>query len=303
MASDHSPVTIGLAGIAVWDIVFHMDEVPSEPGKYRAFRRFEGGGGVAANAAVAVALLGGRSVFHTVLANDVVGEQIVADLQSYGVETDVRYVKRAESPLSAVWIDRTGERLIVNHASPGLFDTKDLIESDWVAGADAVLTDVRWPTGAADLLRAARRAGIPAILDCDHDPSDRMGLLDAADHIIFAWPTLRDLTERDDPVDALRRITHRTDAWVAVTDGSRGMWWLDDHGPHHLDAFEVDAVETLGAGDVFHGAFAVGLAEGMSRRDAMEFAAAAAAIKVTRPGGREGIPERHEVDRFLEERT
>jgi sulfofructose kinase len=170
-------------------------------------------------------------------------------------------------------------------------------------GADAVLADMRWPSGALAALTWARTAGVPAILDCDHDPAGNEALLDAADHLLFALPTLQAFTGRRDAADALAAVRERTGRWVGATAGEAGVFWDDGGGIHHLPAFPIAAVDTLGAGDVFHGAFALALAERVPIDAALRFAAAAAAIKCTRFGGRDGIPTRTEVVDFLEEQA
>ncbi len=289
-------------GIAVLDEVFAVDDLPAGPGKYRAHHRVEVGGGVAANAAVTVARLGGTARFVGRVGDDEAGERILAGLRAEGVDASaVERVAGEASPVSAVLVDGAGERLIVNHAGPGLFSA-GRAGADQVAGAGAVLADMRWKGGSLGALRAARAAGIPAVLDCDHDPAGREELLAAATHVVFALPTLARFTGVPDAPGALAAAAWHTDAWVAATAGAAGVHWLDGGEARHLAAFEVGVVDTLGAGDVFHGAFALALAEGRPVAEALRFAAAAAAIKCTRFGGRAGIPTRAEVDEFLEAR-
>jgi sulfofructose kinase len=81
--------------------------------------------------------------------------------------------------------------------------------------------------------------------------------------------------------------------------GPQGCLWLDDSGPSHQPAFAVEVIDTTGAGDVFHGAYALALAEGRGVESAMRFASGVAALKCTHHGGRAGIPTRQEVDAFL----
>jgi len=86
---------------------------------------------------------------------------------------------------------------------------------------------------------------------------------------------------------------------VAVTDGEHGALWRADKARGHQPASTVDAVDTLAAGDVFHGAFVLALAEGRNENEALRFASAAAALKCTRFGGIAGTPTRTEVDQLL----
>ena len=139
------------------------------------------------------------------------------------------------------------------------------------------------------------------MVDCDHSPSDAPGILEQASHVVFGLSTLQDWTGATELEEALGIASGRIDAWVGVTAGSEGTWWLDSGNLEHTPALEVEAVDTLGAGDVFHGAFALGLAEGMSARAAIEFGSAAAALKCTRFGGRNGSPTRDELEHFRSE--
>lgn len=295
---------VACVGIAVLDHVFQVAELPSSPGKYRATARTETGGGVAANAAATVTRLGGTAGFHGAVGDDSAADRITAGLEAWGVDTSgVRRVPGQASPVSAVLVDAAGERLIVNHAGPELFTVAPSVTASDVAEADVVLADMRWPGGAIPALRTARGAGKPAIVDCDHDPADAPGILEAATHIVFALATLQRYAGNADAAAALRIAARRTGAWVAATAGGDGVYWLAEDALCHGPADEVDVVDTLGAGDVFHGAFALAVAEGRSETAALRWASAAAALKCTRFGGRTGIPQRNEVDRFVEERT
>ena len=109
------------------------------------------------------------------------------------------------------------------------------------------------------------------------------------------------MTGTDDPAEGLARAAGMTDAWLAVTAGEKGCYWRGDTSLCHMPAFQVTVRDTLGAGDVFHGALALALAEGQAAAAALRFASAAAALKCTRLGGRAGIPTRSEVDTLLQE--
>ena len=290
-------------GVAVIDTVFAVEALPARPGKYFARDRREVGGGVAANAAVAVARLGGSAAIWTQVGDDDVGRRIVAGLRAEGVDVaPVETVPGLASPQSFVLVDAAGERLLVNHPDPRLFAAAGPVPEAALARADAVLADTRWPAAALPALRAATERGVPAVLDGDRPltPAAR-ALITAADRIVFAEPVLADLTGEGDPAAALRRARGVTDAWLAVTVGERGVYWLEHDGVRHLPAFPVKAVDTNAAGDVFHGAFALALAEGRGEAAALAFAAATAALKCTRFGGRDGIPSRAEVETMLRE--
>ena len=150
-------------------------------------------------------------------------------------------------------------------------------------------------------MHAARAAGIPGVLDFDEAPRGPIDtVLTSPTHIIFSSPALASVTGGLDPGRGLEIVRTMTGSWIAVTLGSGGVLWLDE--ADHLrrtPAFDVKAIDTLGAGDVFHGAFALGLAEKRPIEEAIRRASAVAALKCTRFGGRAGIPCAEDVDEFL----
>jgi sugar/nucleoside kinase (ribokinase family) len=168
-----------------------------------------------------------------------------------------------------------------------------------VANADAVIADNRFPEFVREVCSAALARGIPTVLDADEPRRDSNVLLTLVSHVIFSAEGLRATAGTDHLGRALLDISKQTTAFVAVTDGANDVLWLDDGELRQIPAFKVDVVDTLGAGDTFHGAFTLMLAEGMSERPAMRFSAAAAALKCTRYGGILGAPTRQEVEAFL----
>jgi sulfofructose kinase len=293
--------TVTCVGMAVLDLVFATAELPRGPGKHFATELREVGGGPAANAAVTVVALGGNAKLIGCVGDDARGEKIISDLQEYGVDTaGLRQIPGLSSPLSAIFVDSTGERMIVNHTDARLLAVEGPVRPEDAADANAVLADVRWHAGAKAALRAATAAGIPAILDFDvHTSAHAEELLGIASHIVFSAAALAGVTGTHEPAEGLRRVRGRTSSWIAVTAGADGAYWLERSEIHHFPAFPVDVVDTLGAGDVFHGAFALELGSGTDEEGAIRMAAAAAAIKCTRFGGRAGIPSRSEVETHL----
>jgi sulfofructose kinase len=188
-------------------------------------------------------------------------------------------------------VDAAGERQVVSFRGEGLDDRPDLIAATPEIGV--VLADTRWPRGNLAALELARGRGIPGVLDAEApvDPA----LIAAASHVAFSRQGLASLSSGE-PAEALAAMD--LSAWACVTDGAHGVFV---RGGGHVPAFPVRAVDTLGAGDVWHGAFALRLAEGAEETDAIRFANAAAALKCARPWGREGCPTRAETEAFLKE--
>ncbi|MBC8158607.1 MAG: ribokinase, partial [Alphaproteobacteria bacterium] len=169
-----------------------------------------------------------------------------------------------------------------------------------IEGAGCILADCRWPRGVEAVFRKANDAGVPSLLDGDLTPDKAViSLAPLATHVAFSQGGLQQFSATDDPVEGLRLAARATDGWVCVTLGEKGSIWLEDGEPVHQPGFVVEVVDTVGAGDTFHGALAVALAEHKPIADAVRFASASAALKCTRFGGRVGIPTRSEVDAFL----
>ncbi len=288
-------------GLAVQDLVFTMDVPVLSGEKNFASNLHAVGGGPAANAAVAIACLGGRSSLVSALGRDAIGDEIVTELAMYGVDcAPVRRVE-APSPLSSVIIEKNGDRTIVNRTDPSLWSQAPLPTPDDLSGSDAVLVDVRWIEGALAASRIARQMGIPCVVDFDlTDERVPDELMIEATHLVFSQPAFeqRAWSATGAAVSALAR---ETDSFVAVTLGSDGVVWSDDESARRTPAYPVEAVDTLGAGDVFHGAFALGVAQGQPIDDIVRWSAASAAVKCSRAGGRVGFPSGADVHNYLEE--
>jgi sulfofructose kinase len=293
------------AGMAVIDHVYRLATFPTPGSKTRAQDFFSVLGGCAANAAIAISRLGGRARAVSPLGGpagrDLTGDNVVAKLEREQI--DVAHVVRldgAVSSRSSIFISGGGERTIVSYRDPTLELARPHDPVRAVAGADGVLVDNRFPEFVLPIVRAAAADGGIVVLDGDKPMGLTDELLTLATHVVFSADGLRATAQTDDLAGALEVVAGHTDAFVAVTDGPREMLWRENGTLGRLPAFAVEAVDTLGAGDVFHGAFVLALAEGVTLGGAMRFAAAAAAIKCSRLGGGAGAPDRAELCRFLE---
>ncbi len=287
-------------GQAVQDFVFHLETTPQRPVKYQA-RAFDlVGGGPAATAAVTISRLGGMASLAARVGEDAVGQLIVDELTACGVDCGpVLFARGCRSSASAVITSDDGERLIVNFLDPGLPTALPGTAVAAVQSADAVLTDTRWPEAAQELLAVARAQGIPAVLDADIPVPSDPAILRAATHVAFSADGLRQLTGDEDLERALRKAASMTDAWCCVTAGAAGVLVQAAGELLRVPGFEVPVVDTLGAGDVWHGAFAFELARRRHEPEAARFANAAAALKVSAGGGRDGAPDLAAVEALL----
>jgi sulfofructose kinase len=191
--------------------------------------------------------------------------------------------------VSGILVDSTGERQIVNFRG-GFPEPAEWLRLSEVENASAVLADPRWLAGAIALFTAARANAVPTILDADVADADVFEtLLPLTDHAVFSEPALLGFAGSTDD-KALAGIADFGCAVAAVTRGANGVAWLANDVVQRQPAYAVNAIDTTGAGDVFHGAYALAIGAGLEADDAIRFAAAAAALKCTRPGGRAGIP-------------
>ncbi|MBM2576537.1 sugar kinase [Jannaschia sp. Os4] len=268
--------TVLVTGIAVLDHVHRMAALPEGGRKHRSTAFAEVVGGCAAIAALAVARLGGQAILATRLGDDGPGRAIRDALEAEGVDLGPT-VTRGTTPISSVMVDDSGERMIVNFPGAGLADAPGPLP-----GADAILTDTRW--GGVHAMAHARRLGVPGLLDGEPPTDPEAARL--ATHVVFSAPGLAAFPGGLDAVPGE----------AAVTDGARGCRWRDGDW---MAPPAVEVVDTLGAGDVWHGAFALALAEGTGRAAATRFANAAGSAKCANGGGGLGAPTRTQVEALL----
>jgi len=299
----HERKRILCAGIVVFDEVFRVKEFPPPDGKIEATEFMAIGGGNAANAAITIARLGGQASYAGPVGDDVAGDFILANLTREGVDTGGHIrVPGTSSPLSAIFVNIRGERSIVTHRGAQLSAALPCNSDELVADVDAVLIDNRMAAFARPVGEAALARGIPVVLDADKATTPDDPLLSTATHVIFSGECLRQTVGSDDLAAAVAHLAKATSRFVATTNGPGDVIWSEGGEVFQMPVFNITAVDSLAAGDVFHGAFALALVEGRPIRDALRFAAAAAALKCTRFGGSATAPTRAEVEAFLQQR-
>ncbi|MDO1584866.1 sugar kinase [Rhizobium oryzicola] len=291
-------------GAAVLDTIFQVKELPSGEGKILPSRMVQIAEGMASSAAFAIARLGGRATLWGAVGSDETGNRIRHDLARDGVDvSEMTVVAEAPSALSTILVDEKGDRLIVPFYDHRLHASPPPVDDARVSQFDAVLVDVRWASLAREVLKSARRAGIPAILDGDVAPVDILdGLAREADHIIFSEPAARSQSPSSSPENLIRELAARfPQAFVCITFGADGAWWQDRQTRQimHQPALPIIAVDTLAAGDAFHGAFALAVAEGLGVEEAIRLGSVTAALKCKVFGGRLGMPLRSEAEEAL----
>lgn len=261
------------------------------------------GGGPAATAAVTVARLGGKSAFVGVMGDDDFSEFMLAELAKEGVDTShALRCLGASSQFSFIMVDKsTGKRTIVWTRSDLPPLRPDQLDRDFISSCKVLHLDRHEPQAGIAAAKWVHEAGGIVSMDAGTYVPELQGLLPYVDVLIASHKFAHDATGETDPAEsALALLGNRRIA--GVTCGDTGSWFAtSDGGRFHVPAFQVDVVDTNGAGDVFHGAFAFGLAQGWEAEHCARFASAVAALKCTKLGGRAGIPSRQEAEKLLKE--
>jgi sulfofructose kinase len=298
------PPKILCAGIAVQDIIMRVDHFPAAGAKIAASEFIITGGGCAANAAVAVARLGGRVAFAGPLgsANDHASNRIITDLNAEGIDCSgaVR-VDGGSASVSLILLDAEGEKTIATRRGVKLGNILPADAGKLVTDADAVLVDNRFPEFVIAVSRAAHARKIPIVIDLDQATKVDDPLLALGTHVVSSAEALYGTTGLKDFGAGLKKLAEHLTCFLAITDGPNGAYWLDRGDVRHMPAFKVKAIDSLGAGDAFHGAFTLGLAEGRDLLEILRFASATAALKCTKFGGASGAPTRAEVEAFFKQ--
>jgi len=304
--SRKSPVVLSV-GLSCLDLVWHVASFPPHGSRTHASAHHRHGGGPAATASVAAARYGVTSRLWAIHGDDDAGRSLLSELTQEGVDVSgVRVPAGARSFVSAVLVGPDGERWIFPYRGEGLDDDPASWPIEQVASVDAVLTDLRHPRLARAVLRAARAASVPSVVDLGNlrdvdateDATVVIAAREAAEELLGGAEA--DASEMAEAaLDALR---WRDDQTVAITLGDEGVVYDAGDGLRHLPALPVEVRDTTGAGDVFHGVWAAAAASGADADSCARHASVAAALSCGAPG-RVAIPRGDEVARMLERRT
>lgn len=302
---ERSAPLVVCAGLAVIDHVFAIER-PSWGAKARATAFTAVVGGCAANGTVAISRLGGRARLVATIGGppgtDRVGDEILAWLAREHVDcAAVMRLPGVTSPISSILVDRAGERSIVTYRDPHFVPVPPASKEAerLVADAKALMVDDHLPDFVLPLAAAARRRGIPVVMDIERNHPGSAELRAVSTHLVFSAEGARELAGTDNLDRATLRLTRQFKTFVAVTNGSEDMRFCEGDTLQQMPTITVSAIDTLAAGDVFHAAFALALAEQRTNREALRFASAVAALKCTRFGGIAGTPTRAELEDFL----
>jgi sugar/nucleoside kinase (ribokinase family) len=300
MRDRETPRVLGL-GVATLDYLF-LSPVAAPGGQARLQQYAIEGGGLVGTAIVAAARLGAQAAIRTWVGDDQAGREVVEEFRREGVDTRrVEVVPGERTGAAFIHVEEgTGERTIYFAGCPRLSPAEAARGTEGPLECDAVVVDAVWPEASLALAGRARTQGIPVVGDFvpEGDLLELAGLMTA---LIVPRAGAERLAPGGSWEEKLRRLTETGAAFVAVTAGPEGCYFFADGKACLQPAFSVPVVDTTGAGDVFHGAFAYALARRWPVAQCVEFASAVAALSCRALGGRRAIPSYAEAAAFLRE--
>lgn len=305
LAIAKSPIydVLGLGIVAVDDLIM-VDNYPQPDSKMRGLGEIRQGGGLTGTALVAGARLGGKCAYAGMLGTDELSNWTVAELEREGVDCSLTLRSSDVKPYHAIII------VDINHHTRTIIFTdegvkirpKETIDEDYVSKAKVILIDQLGIDVMLHTTLLAKKLGVPTVADIEReDHPQTKELINHIDHLILSTSFAGKLTGKTDPIDQVKAL-HNGRACTAVTAGIKGCYYTtkaDKEKVYHQRAFKVQTVDTTGCGDVFHGAYAVGIAWGWDVPKCIRFASAVSALKATKAGGRAGIPDLETVEKFL----
>ena len=292
---------VGL-GFCSTDYLALLPEIPID-NKVQMLRHLVQGGGPAATATVAVARLGLCAAFIGIIGDDEPGKWILRDFEAEKVLTDgIRVRVGQTSPIAYCWVDAGSGKRSVAWTRGTLQELQaEEVDLDLVRGAKLLHLDGHNPKAALIAAKEARKCGIPVLLDAGTLRDGVRELLPYVTILIASELFARQYSGEDDLKKALCKLGEIGAEVAGVTMGKEGSMVLDNGNILHCPAFKIDAVDTTGAGDVYHAGFGVRYLETKNLMECMRFASAVSALKCQQLGGRTGIPSRKQVDEFLQQ--
>ncbi len=283
-------------GMASYDLIFTVDCPLNEDDKSAASSLTQSGGGPAASASIAVSRLGLKSAFAGYLGTDPFGDYLLKDFLEAQVNLDMLVRDEIPTSISAVFVTPTGKRSLVNYRSPQPISARALDFSK--LRAKVILFDGHEPEISIPLIEMAGRWKAITILDAGSVHKGTRNLASRVDYLVASEKFALDFSPGNNLEEALSALAKHATS-VVITVGERGLYWYHQGQSGKMPAFQVDAVDTTGAGDAFHGAFAACVARNWDWERTLQFSSAAAAISCTQLGGRPGLPTQRNVEDFL----
>jgi len=291
-----------MIGLSCLDHSWQIESFPPIYSRTKATQYQSQGGGPAANAAVSASILGAKVSLWAIHGDDHNGKLAQEELEHFGVDcSNIKSVASAKTTVSGILIQENGERQIFPYKDETLklaiHDNAEHLDLNKVKTFDCVMTDSRHPNMNETVLKKARAEQIPVVADFGN--LDNWHLASYADYLIASEECATQLLGKKDPEQALELLRQTKEQFVGITLGEEGFLYSVQDELKHIPAFSVDVMDTTGAGDVFHGAFAFGIAKAWDVHYCALFANVTAALSCKALGGRAGIASPQDIKEML----
>jgi sulfofructose kinase len=290
-------------GLAVLDHLMLVPEFPCREGVINSSQYRVQGGGMVSTALATAQRLGAITEFWGRVGDDEPGQFLLKELKAFGVNTSqVHVVPGGRTGICFVMVKMgKGERSFVVSQQRNLFVDLSTLNLERIKKARVVLTDSTWIEAAQQAAHFAKAHGIPVVADIHDHSQTSLDLLSLADYAIIPRQLANVLAPKGDYSAALKELKARNVKYPVITLGKDGCTYLYQDKIFRQPAFQVDVVDTTGAGDVFHGAFCYALLRGLALPESVTLASAVAAMACTKLGGRTGIPTYEQTIQFMKE--
>lgn len=296
-----------IAGIGanVMDTLFRLDSFPCEDTKKKAASVTESGGGPCGTGLVAAAKLGANCAYIGHASDDRAGEFLRQDFQKWGVDTaHMKPIADTQAFVSCIWLaDDAASRTCVFHRGTVPATVINEAAAETIRQSQILMVDGNDMPAAVEGAKIAKSASTLVLYDAGGLYEGVEKLLALTDVLIPSEEFALGHTGEKTAADAAKKLyqTYQPKV-VVITQGKAGGILYDGAQVVRYPAFPVEAVDTNGSGDVFHGAFAFALTKGFSYRQCCVFSSAVSALKCTRLGAREGVPDFGQTMDFLKQR-
>lgn len=294
-----SPLTVTGLGQCSLDYIALVDGYPIEDTKVEVRNLVIQGGGPVATALVSLSRLGVETRYLGRISDDEAGKEIQRGLIEEGVGVQgLKTLPGGKSQMAFIVVNtETGSRTILWQKPTVAPLGSEEVDPGLIKGSQMLLLDGLMVGASQEAARLAREHHVPVMLDAGRRRPGMMKLAGLADYIVCSEEFSREAGNT--PEETLKELASLNPTAATVTLGQRGSVTWHRGKTFQTLAFEVQAVDTTGAGDVFHGGYIYGLIKGWDIEETVRFASAFAALKCTRPGGRTGIPTLAETLKFI----
>ena len=299
MQESHSIDLVGL-GLNATDTLISVAQIPPAGSKADVHSLSILPGGQVATAVIACQRWGLRTRYIGKLGDDPAAKVHREEFAKAGVETQITTVPNCASAQSFIVVDGQGERTVLWHRDPRLAIAPGELKRERIVNARALLVDGCDTAAATQAAQWARAAGIPVIADLDELYPNIDSLLGNIDYLIVSRDFPAKLSNKPELRESLPWLQRRFRSRVAAaTLGTDGVLAWDGNQFYYSAAYRVPAVDTTGAGDIFHAAFIYGLLQNRSLQLSLDYACAAAALNCTAPGARGRIATLEEIEALM----